>query len=1337
MKKIYLIVLSALFYVAGYAQLLPANYTFAATAGTYTPLTGTPVGIAVVNGVNVGNVPIGFNFTYMGKVSTICNVSTSGFISFSSAAIGATGFTSNNMFSGGYGDIIAPLWDNNALTATTDLTYATTGVAPNRVFTVEWANVKWSSLAATAGINFQVQLEETTNKITFVYQTAAGALSSASASVGLTINSTGNSGSSPALVGSTTVGQKFASLNNISAAPTVSTSSETTTISAKPADGQTFTFTPNNNTTPAAATNLTFSCIGSASTRLTWTDNATDEVVYYIYQSTTAGVFAANPTIALPANSNTYSFSGLAAGTTYYYRVVAVNEGGGPSAVLENSQATAAAGTVTAIASGNWNDCNIWSGGIPGPADNVIIKDGFTVTVNDVTANCNNLTVGDGVTVGNVTFDATGGWQLTVNGNLSVGTSSGISVNTAGTNQSHQLWIYGNVVNLGNINLSDGGNITASRKVNIFFKGTANQTFTGAGTTDFGNINIDKGTGNITLTSPVAEINTNFTVADANTDAGIGGGFIGITTLLGNGILKFSGTNTISTRGFAATGYTIRASAGLWINNPNFTMTAQGNTAVLSGLLYISNGTYNIGTGIGNSFDLSNNCIFRMDGGSLTIAGRFAIPSTGLTNNVDFGMSAGILRVSNVGHASATVNSFDLGTGTAGRFVMSGGTIIISKISQASGDNGYRTPNTYNTLNITGGTVQFGDATTVIAGTNRTFVIRGTTSVATPSIVVDNTSTISPFLTYNVNVNTYGDLTLNGTGTLTYGLGDIILRGNSATNPGNIINNGMTITTGASGTRVLEFSSSFGNQSYTQNAGTLGNIANLTINNTAVGGTVSSSVPFTVQNSSASATPSVKLINGTLNASNLTIGTTGTASYIVERTNGVLSGTPTYALNGSGGRTIRYLWNSATPRNIGEEWPASVQFGTLEIGTITTNGKTYVTLTGDRSLTGTLKMGNGTLFNDTAVIITGANVLTLGSSPAATGTLTYNLGRIQGNFKRWIATTATSYRFPMGDDANLKDAVINFTTAPATGGTLTARWSSIIPTFPNVAPLSETGATPQIDITSAMPNGSWFIDAADGLTGGNYTGTFTANGTSGLLDFTKAVLIKRPSVGGDWTLDGAYVTASGSNSAPVISRTGMSGFSEFGVGVPVGVLPINVEYLRGTKQLQANLIDWKVTCTNAIGVTITVERSSDGRSFTAIHSITADALRCLQPFNYADVNAPAGKNYYRLKMKDSDGKVTYSTIIMLLNRADGFDIAGILPSLVKNTALLNVSAAQKTQLKVVVTDANGRQVQQQNFALVAGSNQLAMNFGNLAAGTYYVTGYAANGSTVTVRFIKQ
>lgn len=196
------------------------------------------------------------------------------------------------------------------------------------------------------------------------------------------------------------------------------------------------------------------------------------------------------------------------------------------------------------------------------------------------------------------------------------------------------------------------------------------------------------------------------------------------------------------------------------------------------------------------------------------------------------------------------------------------------------------------------------------------------------------------------------------------------------------------------------------------------------------------------------------------------------------------------------------------------------------------------------------------------------------------------------------------------------------------------------------------------------------------------------------------------------------------------------GFSGFYIHGSSSVLPIAVEYFTARKSGSNHQLDWKVSCSNAVSATLTLERSNDGRRFNSIYSTTATAARCQQPFDYMDANPLAGINYYRLKMVDSDGKVTYSSIVALLNATKGFELISIAPNPVIANATLTITSAKAGKLEIVISDIAGRLVTKQSNVVIAGSNPINMNLTTLRFGTYSITVTNADGETKTTRFVK-
>lgn len=280
------------------------NYNFSATSGTFTAIPDIPVNLSGGSADDgyFNALPIGFDYWYMGTRYTTVSVSTNGWLTLGANITNAT--INNSLANGGAPrPVIAPLWDDLEMLG---FDYNTTGTAPNRVFTVQYLNMEWDYRASPA-VSFQVKLYENTGQIQFVYKPESGTINAGSASIGISASATGSG--------------NFLSLNDFGTAPTVSSTTETTIISAKPASGQTYSFTPSK---PAAPTGLTFSAIGATAMTLNWTDNSGIETKYEIYRSTDNATFALVTTAAASATSSVQS--GLTPGTRYYWRIYAVRE---------------------------------------------------------------------------------------------------------------------------------------------------------------------------------------------------------------------------------------------------------------------------------------------------------------------------------------------------------------------------------------------------------------------------------------------------------------------------------------------------------------------------------------------------------------------------------------------------------------------------------------------------------------------------------------------------------------------------------------------------------------------------------------------------------------------------------------------------------------------------------------------------------------------------------------------------------------------------------------------------------------------------------------------------
>lgn len=238
------------------------------------------------------------------------------------------------------------------------------------------------------------------------------------------------------------------------------------------------------------------------------------------------------------------------------------------------------------------------------------------------------------------------------------------------------------------------------------------------------------------------------------------------------------------------------------------------------------------------------------------------------------------------------------------------------------------------------------------------------------------------------------------------------------------------------------------------------------------------------------------------------------------------------------------------------------------------------------------------------------------------------------------------------------------------------------------------------------------------------TGTNPTNYSGTYIDFTTAV----PGFSVVWNASQSWWEVT----VPV---NGFSGF--YMSSQKTGVLSIKLNYFNGTQKDKKHQLSWKVNCTSS-EAKFELQRSTDGINYFAINSFTASKLRCESAFDFTDENPVLGKNYYRLKLIDVDGKVDYSNIVLLTQKSAHFDLVSLNPNLVSTqNTVLKINTTVKEAVTVAVIDFTGRVIQKQSVSLQIGSNLVPVQTNSLSAGIYYVTIYANNDKPISLKLIKQ
>lgn len=1270
MRKLYFAVLAILLgcfsssLVRGQSS---ANYVFTKTNnGSLIDMsTGTTqlVAAAVDDGASaITN--IGFDFWFMGARYTQFSVNSNGYMRLGATAVANAQYAlANAAF-----PLLAAFGSDCVTGASVGkIHYKLTGTAPNRTLVVEFLNMSviYDNAGAAPFSTYQIRLSEANGNIDYTYGTI------------VRNSSTGfQGGMEPQYIGFSTSSSSFATVSSATSAVATSgtaTSNQYTLGStvaelSSVADGSRVIY--NFASSVAAPTGVNFTSVTAGSATLNWTDNASNETGYAIYRSADGITYTYVTTVA--ANTTAYNITGLLSNTTSYWRVCTIREGNSTFGGATLTTLLPASFTSNGTGGGLWSATTTWANGaVPSVGDSVKIQNGDNVIL-DVNANPATLTVGGG-TSGTLTFEATTARTLTVNSDVTINAGGSLLTNATGTQTGHMLSIGGNLTNNGVLNLSTNSNTAGA---GLTFIGDGNSTFGGSGaTTNILSMTVNKGT----AATNILELNpANFTVRSVNTDVA---GFLTLT----NGTLKVSGSYTMANRIFTAAAYTIPATGGIWLNNPNFTVSPQAGNVTMNGTLRLSAGTYNIGTASGNSATLAANSITNIEGGTLNVAGRYG--TTAAATIINYSQSGGNVTVNQLGYsASATLACFDLGTSASSTVAISSGTITIQLANSASATAlSFRNQAGTGSPGVTGGTVYLGNAN---SGAAKNFVVVG----VLPNVEVTNTSAAHT-AAFSASAVTYNNLSLNvkiNTGN-TFDFGNNVYLFNGST----IVNNG-TLTHNGASSRFITFKPAT-NISYSGSGNVTAPMTSLELQNDL-------NFTFDPETNPVTASRIIIFSGSFVNANHLVLGNGGATTATLQIGNtttatggGTFDVAPNFNI-GTGGQNISYL-RTTNPIVAGPEINPDRVVNNLTIDG-NTNG---VSLQG-----GNLRVA-GTLTLTTNTLNLNGSTLTVGTSPTSLGTLTATGGRTaNGLLKRWIGAATATIAFPIGTVANNKNASINFTVAPAAGGTLTAQWISTSPGTEGL-PLASNPA-----ITQVSQEGFWRIEAGDGLTDGTYTATFTDGGATDVTDYTGLVLLKRANSASVWTAPGTAVAPAGTNTNPVIASSGLTGFSEFGIGGSNVALPLKISNISGINAGSRNRIDWK-TFDESASTQFHMERSKDGKSFEQIGIVHAKGRA--GDYSFWDDAPLAGYNFYRLiSIDENETKYISNTIRLNVSSGKTFHIQ-CYPNPATDKVELNITGAISSNATVQLMEmSSGKVVKVWNKV----SNAGILDLSDVSQGLYLI-----------------
>jgi hypothetical protein len=422
--------------------------------------------------------------------------------------------------------------------------------------------------------------------------------------------------------------------------------------------------------------------------------------------------------------------------------------------------------------------------------------------------------------------------------------------------------------------------------------------------------------------------------------------------------------------------------------------------------------------------------------------------------------------------------------------------------------------------------------------------------------------------------------------------------------------------------------------------------------------------------------------------------------------------------------------------------------GTQTVSVGGTFGSTYKNLTIDKP--------NTTLTLNTPVVVTqeltmtagniattAINLLTIGTSTASPGIITWTDGIIVGPLQRYFSATASNTQasgiFPVGLSTSNRYAQVNYTAGLTTGGTITAEYT------PGVCQIGLAGLPTSVNgqmVTNHENEGFWKITPNGGnLNAATYSLKLRGNNLSSVNSAANTNQLRIIKSVGHSTWDNSGL---GSHTAPVggvadftIVNTGMTGFSWFNVGSGnPSALPVTMlDFAANCNEKSEVDIKW-TTASEQNSESFIIERSRDLVHWEYVSTVNAAGNSNYNiDYSMLDTDPFGGVSYYRLIQTDFNGtEVIYGPIsVSCANASNGMVV---FPSPNNGNFTVEISTDETlNDSELVIIDVAGKIVSKRNINILSGKTQAIFQNQELQAGTYIIELISGNGKINPVRVV--
>lgn len=386
-------------------------------------------------------------------------------------------------------------------------------------------------------------------------------------------------------------------------------------------------------------------------------------------------------------------------------------------------------------------------------------------------------------------------------------------------------------------------------------------------------------------------------------------------------------------------------------------------------------------------------------------------------------------------------------------------------------------------------------------------------------------------------------------------------------------------------------------------------------------------------------------------------------------------------------------------------------------GDVRISNPSNVVLNGNLNITGVLDFDNGKIITNNYTLRAPHNLIGSASNSSYIATSLENGADVTSGGLITSVPAGSGTQFPVGTLASYNPVSI-LNTSGATDSITVAV---------DAAPIISTNSNRHLNVT-------WNLTEKNAGSN-NYSLTFFWNaGNEGSLFSRSACGIVRSNGSNSITY------ATGSAGATTVlpnfysrTATSITGLSPWSVTSDAGILPIELLAFDALALGKSVKLSWEVSKSSNPSQ-FEIERSTSSTDFKTIISAKATSAT-----SYLIVDASIneeGVYFYRLKMLDKDGKISFSQIRKVSVGNSKFSIDELYPQPVKS-GFVNIRINSKVEgdIKYSITDVAGRIITQSYSVVKKGVNVLTLNTSNLVSGNYFISFFSKNEKSNTVPLI--